>query len=120
MESQLVVAFLFISVSYKFLGGLFPDFSVLLNLIVLHSFSRFCDTYVIPRVIPVNYLKHNMVNNYPTVRLLFDRKHLASPTRTGVVEIEISFQRKRKMVVNRSVNTGIRRRKSLDLRMHWI
>lgn len=37
-----------------------------------------------------------MVNNYPTVRLLFDRKHLASPTRTGVVEIEISFQRKRK------------------------
>ena len=41
MESQLVVPFLFISVSYKFLGGLFSDFSVLLNLIVFIVFHGF-------------------------------------------------------------------------------
>ncbi|MDE6444359.1 MAG: site-specific integrase [Muribaculaceae bacterium] len=39
-----------------------------------------------------------MVNNYPTVRLVFDRKHLASTTRKGIVEIEICFQRKRKWI----------------------
>ncbi|MDE6299155.1 MAG: site-specific integrase [Muribaculaceae bacterium] len=39
-----------------------------------------------------------MVNKYPSVRIVFDRKHLASLTRRGSVEIEISYNRKRKWI----------------------
>lgn len=41
--------------------------------------------------------------NYPTVRFVFDRKHVASRTKKGLVQIEILFQRRRKWI-----GTGIK------------
>lgn len=40
---------------------------------------------------------------YPTVRFVFDRKHTASKTTKGTVQIEILFERKRKWI-----STGVR------------
>lgn len=40
---------------------------------------------------------------YPTARFVFDRKHTASKTTKGTVQIEILFERKRKWI-----STGVR------------
>ena len=35
---------------------------------------------------------------HPTVRLVFDRKKQASKTKKGLIQLEVSFQRKRKWI----------------------
>jgi site-specific recombinase XerD len=43
------------------------------------------------------------MTNYPTVRLVFDRKHQATKTKLALVQLEVTYQRKR-----RYFSTGIR------------
>lgn len=44
-----------------------------------------------------------MSSKIPTVRILFDRKHMATKTKVGLVQIEIMFERKRKFL-----STGVK------------
>lgn len=44
-----------------------------------------------------------MSRNYPTVRVLFDRKHVATKNKVGLVQLEVAFGRKRKFI-----STGVK------------
>lgn len=44
-----------------------------------------------------------MSRKYPTTRILFDRKHAATKTKTGLVQLEVLYERKRKFI-----STGVK------------
>lgn len=44
-----------------------------------------------------------MSSLYPSTRVLFDRKHVATKAKTGLIQIEVLFERKRKMI-----STGVK------------
>lgn len=57
-----------------------------------------CDTFVIPECDT-----KTKIMRYPTIRLVFDRKHVSSKKKKGLVQIEVCYERKRKWI-----GTGIK------------
>lgn len=65
---------------------------------------RFLPTFA-PIVIPLCDTKLQIMSNmkYPTTRIVFDRKHLSSKTKVGLVQVEVLYERKRKYI-----STGVK------------
>lgn len=65
------------------------------------------DTFSDTRMIHINYLIISYMEHYPTLRIVYDRRKTSSSIKESSVEIEISFEGKRKWI-----STGVRVKKS--------